>query len=163
MTSIDQAFKLAMRRLAASVNIVTMAGPQGPLGMAATAVCSLSTQPASLLVCVNTSASMHADLTATEAFRIAILHQDQQAIAGVFADPDRKAERFAGPHWRFDAAGIPLLENAQASILCKRDATFAYGTHSIIVGRVDSIEMRDDVSPLAWCDGRFATVHPVHP
>src|SRR5206468_12529153 len=46
-------FREAMSQLGAAVHVVTTAGPAGMAGFTATAVCSVSDQPATLLVCLN--------------------------------------------------------------------------------------------------------------
>lgn len=51
-------FRLAMRRLATTVSIVTTSSEGRPFGMTATAVTSLSTEPPSLLFCVNRNTSI---------------------------------------------------------------------------------------------------------
>ena len=61
-------FRLAMRRLAASVTVLTIMRDGRPLGMAATAVCSLSFDPPSILACINRSASLHDDFVGIERF-----------------------------------------------------------------------------------------------
>src|ERR1700719_4682148 len=48
-------FRLAMRRLAGGVSIISGAGPDGPLGVTATAVTSLTADPPSILCCLNRS------------------------------------------------------------------------------------------------------------
>ena len=52
--TVDQAqFREAMSRLGAAVHVVTTAGRAGTAGFTATAVVSVSDQPATLLVCIN--------------------------------------------------------------------------------------------------------------
>src|SRR6188768_2480722 len=46
-------FREAMSQLGAAVHVVTTAGLAGTAGFTATAVCSVSDQPATLLVCLN--------------------------------------------------------------------------------------------------------------
>src|SRR2546423_13238591 len=46
-------FREAMSQLGAAVHVVTTAGPAGTAGFTATAVCSVSDRPATLLVCLN--------------------------------------------------------------------------------------------------------------
>ena len=46
-------FRDAMSRLGAAVHVVTTAGAGGKSGFTATAVCSVSDTPATLLVCLN--------------------------------------------------------------------------------------------------------------
>lgn len=46
-------FRAAMSRLGAAVNIITTDGVAGRHGMTASAVCSVSGEPATLLGCIN--------------------------------------------------------------------------------------------------------------
>src|SRR5262249_62031552 len=46
-------FREAMSRLGAAVHVVTTAGPGGKAGATATAVCSVSDAPPTLLMCLN--------------------------------------------------------------------------------------------------------------
>src|SRR5882762_10678748 len=46
-------FREAMSRLGAAVHVVTTAGPGGKTGATATAVCSVSDAPPTLLMCLN--------------------------------------------------------------------------------------------------------------
>src|SRR2546421_9996927 len=47
------AFREAMSRLGAAVHVITTAGPGGKAGTTATAVCSVSDAPPTLLMCLN--------------------------------------------------------------------------------------------------------------
>uniref|UniRef100_UPI001954C66C flavin reductase n=2 Tax=Enterobacteriaceae TaxID=543 RepID=UPI001954C66C len=53
-----------MARLGAAVNIITTDGPGGRAGFTASAVCSVTDTPPTLLVCINRAASVH------QAFRL---------------------------------------------------------------------------------------------
>src|SRR4029077_10068694 len=66
-------FRKAMRTLASAVSIVSTAHDDRRFGMTATAVCSLSMQPPTLLVCVNQSTSLHHPLLNAGRFCINIL------------------------------------------------------------------------------------------
>jgi len=61
---IREDYRDAMARLAAAVNIITTDGPSGRAGFTATAVCSVTDEPPTLLVCLNRSASAHPIVTA---------------------------------------------------------------------------------------------------
>ena len=80
---IDQ-FKAGMRRLAASVNVITTRTPDGQRsGLTATAVCSVSATPPTLLVCVNRSGNSHAVLTSSGVFAVNVLAlEDPTALEG---------------------------------------------------------------------------------
>jgi flavin reductase len=53
-------FKNAMSLLTGAVNVVTTTGVSGRHGFTASAVCSVTDAPPTLLVCINNSAYSHA-------------------------------------------------------------------------------------------------------
>ncbi len=151
-------FKSAMRRLAATVTIVT-GGPEGKRGgFAATAVCSVSADPPALLVCVNRSASLHAHLTMGSLFCVNLLHGQHTELSHVFGGKVVPEERFNFGHWEHDADGIPYLVDAQANVFCTVDALMPYGTHTIVVGRVHEVRLHGDIAPLVYADGKFIAI-----
>ena len=154
--ALDDDFRLAMRRLAATVNIVTIREGDRPMGMTATAVSSLAADPPSLLVCVNQTASMHNPLVEAQAFCINILHQDQHDVATVFSDRKMRDARFATGQWEHREDAPPYLLDAQAVLLCERRQLITFATHTICIGAVSEIRLRDDIDPLLYVDGRFA-------
>jgi flavin reductase len=156
MTDLSQPFRDAMRRMAATVNIITITDSNGvPQGMTATAVSSLSADPASLLVCVNQSASMHDSLGQASQFCVNVLHSEQLDLARTFSNSKLRDVRFASGGWTQDGDGPPYLPEAQASLICERTQVIAFATHSICIGTVLSIRVREDIDPLIYLDGRF--------
>lgn len=59
-------FRDAMASLSAAVNIVTTDGPAGRCGITATAVCSVTDTPPTLLVCINRNSAMNPVFQATQ-------------------------------------------------------------------------------------------------
>lgn len=153
--ALDQDFRAAMRRLAATVNIITICEAGRPMGMTATAVSSLTATPPSVLVCVNQSASMHNPLVEAEAFCVNILHHDQHDVARVFSDSGLRELRFATGRWEHLPDAPPHLSDAQAVLLCERRQLLAYETHTICIGAVREVRLRDDIDPLLYLDGGF--------
>lgn len=151
-------FRQSMRRLAASVNVLTVMEGGRAKGMLATAVCSLSLDPPSLLVCVNKSASLYPAFAETELFGVNILSSGQATIATRFADPKYRETRFDGVEWALHEDAVPLISGAQAALACRRSSIFEYATHSIIVGEYVSGTVQHHGTPLVWVDGGFATV-----
>jgi hypothetical protein len=110
-------FRKAMRTLASAVSIVSTAYDNRRFGMTATAVCSLSMQPPTLLVCINQSTSLHHPLLSAGRFCINILHADQDELARTFG---RKGIMKTGSHaetGRWMTAACPLLPTC---VLCRR-------------------------------------------
>lgn len=148
-------FKAAMRRLAASVSIVVARGDDGPVGIAATSVTSLTLDPPALLVCVNRAASLHATLVPTAPLSINLLSRAQADVAMAFGGGVAQAERFDVGQWTRTAEGLPALDGAQASLECVIDAMLAYGTHSIVIARVLRAKVSAEIAPLIYQDGGF--------
>jgi len=153
------AFKGAMRRLATTVTIATTRGLDGqPIGMTATAVTSLSLDPPALLICVNRSASMHRVLTMGHRFCVNLLNCDHGELSRAFGGglaPDR---RFGLGSWEHGDGEVPYLADAQSNVFCVVDGLHDYGTHTIVIGRVESVRLHGDVRPLIFGDGRFLPV-----
>lgn len=152
---IEAGFRQAMRRLAATVNLISLTDGDTPMGMAATAVCSVSMEPPSLLVCVNKSASLHGPLMAASHFGVNVLHKDQAETARIFADKSLQDMRFADAGWQQHPLGPPLLAHAQVGLICQRSEMLAFATHTIVIGSVVDVAVRDDINPLLYLDGAF--------
>jgi len=147
-------FKEAMRRVAATVNVISICVEGKPMGITATAVSVVSMDPPSLLVCVNQAASVHPWIEDVLHFNVNVLHRDQAEIATIFADRRLEAQRFIRG-WDNDCVTAPKLRNAQATIRCRRIDHHRFGTHSIFIGVVEEVAMRDEVDPLIYLDGSF--------
>lgn len=148
-------FRAAMRRLAASVSIVVAQGDDGPVGMAATSITSLTVDPPAVLVCVNRATSLHALLEPTAPLAISLLSRDQKDVSAAFGGALRGAERFGVGTWENSENGLPQLVGAQANLDCVIDAMLAYATHSIVIARVTSVRIGGDVAPLIYQDGGY--------
>jgi flavin reductase len=149
------AFRVAMRRLASTVAVITTLDKGVRVGMTASSVCSLTVDPAALLVCVNQSASIHTCLQVGVSFCVNLLASTQRNIAAVFAGGLAGQARFAHGSWTSDDHGAPRLEGAQANISCRLDHMLSYGTHSIVIGRVSDVRIAGAVDPLIFRDGRY--------
>lgn len=151
---LENLFRGAMRRVAATVHVITITVDGQPMGMTATAVSSLTASPPSLLACVNQSASMHGALAAARHFCVNVLHADQVDVARAFSDSSMRDVRFESGDWvRDDHA--PWLRDAQASLICECNQLIAFETHSIVIGLVRQIRLRDEIDPLIYLDGRY--------
>jgi flavin reductase len=149
-------FKLAMRRLTTTVTVLTCSGAGQRFGMTATAVTSVCAEPPSLLVCVNRSASFHSPMADADRFCVNLLKVGQQNISGAFGGKKKGDEKFTEGVWLSSDDGIPYLADAQANLFCSASESFSFETHTIFVGRVESLLMADEISPLLYQDGGFA-------
>jgi flavin reductase len=161
-TELNIAFRAAMRRMAATVTVISTTAENGSRhGMTATAVTSVSADPPAVLACVNRSAALHAQLGLGRRLCINLLHCSQQRLSEVFAGALEGEIRFTEGDWLSNAEGVPYLADAQANIFCEIEALHAYGTHSVCIGRVTHATYRADVAPLIYQDGTYMCTGPL--
>jgi flavin reductase len=147
------AFRLAMRRMAATVSIVTTEWDGVAYGMTATAVSAVSAAPPSVLIAINQSASIHAPLTKAGAFWLNLLSADQSEHCSTFSGRLQGTERFSCGEWRREQ-GMPLLVGAQARLCCEVDKQISYGTHTVFIAKVVEAHVDGPLNPLVFFDGR---------
>ena len=147
-------FRNAMRRVASTVNVITICVGGEPMGITATAMSSLAMDPPSLLVCINRFAAMHGSMEDVSHFCVNVLHRDQEEMARMFADKRQHALRFTSG-WQVECDRPPRLVDAQAAIVCRRTEHHRFGTHSIFIGVVEDSVVRDEVNPLVYLNGEY--------
>jgi flavin reductase len=144
-----------MRRLTSAVSVVSCVQGDSWFGMTATAITSVSADPAALLICINTSASIHGPLVTGVPFCVNILDVDQQAVSAAFSGQGKGRERFAKGVWQLGVQGIPYLHGAQANLFCNTRQIIPFGTHAIFIATVEDVRVADRVSPLLYENGRY--------
>ena len=151
----DHDFKLGMRQVASPVAIVTSRAGRIRNGLTATAVCSVSAEPATMLVCVNRNASAEALIAESASFAINFLAEDQHNIARLFSKSKLDADkRFAEGSWLSMVTGSPILDGTVASFDCDVEGRTVSGTHHIYVGRVVAVTSTGK-DALLYRDGLF--------
>lgn len=156
-SDLQHAFRMAMRRVAATVAIVSANHGAERHGTTATSVTSISMDPPSVLVCFNQSSRLHGFLHEQDRFCVNILHATNIDVAKIFSSKAGE-ERFNSGDWRTDSEGLPFLADAQANLFCRKEHEVTYGSHTIFIGRVIQALTREDISPLLYSDGRYGAV-----
>jgi flavin reductase len=157
---LQEAFRLAMRRVASTVAIVSAEHAGERHGTTATSVTSISMDPPSVLVCFNQNSRLHDFLHNQDRFCVNMLHTANLDVARIFSSNAPAAERFAIGDWRSNTDGLPYLADAQANLFCRKEQEIGYGSHTIFIGRVLQARTREDISPLLYRDGRYGAVAP---
>lgn len=159
---IAEGFKHGMRRMTGAVTIVTIKGSAGERrGVTATAVCSLSFNPPSLLACINRDANVGRMVPTAGAFCVNVLAAHQLNIAEVFAGRSARVgeQRFDVGSWHEGASGAPVLEGALVSFECNLQQFISAGTHLILIGHVRNTLLSEGaIDPLLYLDGAFTGV-----
>lgn len=152
--SID--FRRLMRQMASGVGIITTGAVGERRGLTATAICSLSDDPPTVLACVNMRAAAHDFIIRHGVFAINALAADQQELAGCFSGQYGLSgeQRFAFGDWTVLETGAPILESALFSLDCHLVDFKAVATHTIFIGRVAAAADRPS-APLLYHQGAY--------
>ncbi len=150
-------FRHAMRRLATTIALVTTGRDQEWTGMAATAVVSVCAEPPTLLVAVNRTASIYPLLHAEKRFCVNLLSEAHRDLVGIFSGQKKGYERFETGNWIAGPDGLPVLADALSSLTCRTESTLDIGTHTLFIGVVEQVSNHDEINPLVWVDGGFAS------
>ncbi|MGX7895336.1 flavin reductase family protein [Tsuneonella sp. HG222] len=147
------AFRSAMRHVAATVYAVTTGPEADRHGILATAVSSLSFDPPSLLVCINRTASLHEPLACADTFCVNVLGAGNRDVADAFTER-RGEDRFTVGAWK-EVFGVPVLQTAQSSFVCRTAYRHEFGTHTIFIGELLDARHREDAAPLTYFDRHY--------
>jgi flavin reductase (DIM6/NTAB) family NADH-FMN oxidoreductase RutF len=160
--SADQ-FKAGMRRLAASVCVITTLNADGSRnGLTATAVCSMSADPAMLLCCLNKSSNTFQAVTKAKLFAVNVLGSHDHAVAQRFSSSVAGDEKFAVGDWGVAETGAPMLNTAPSAFDCRLMDIFEAGTHGVLFGQILAIHLSNDPGkPLLYGGGAYGafTLH----
>lgn len=156
---ISARFRLAMRRFASTVSVISTAKDGTRHAMTATAVTSLSMAPPSLLVCVYRESRFHAALQNNDLFCVNVLHEDQAETSQAFSKPSA-LDDFDRYGW-IERDGFCHLADAQATILCQIASRVAFGSHTVFIGAVLDANIRDSVAPLIFQNGVYGRCEPL--
>ncbi|MCJ2033205.1 flavin reductase [Methylobacterium sp. J-068] len=147
-----------MARVASAVHLVTTDGPGGRAGFTASAVCSVSDAPPTLLVCVNRTTSAYAALRENDALCVSTLAAEQAAIAAAFGGRTPMAARFAAAAWTTLVTGAPALRDALTAFDCRIVARHPVGTHDVLYCEVVGLAEPGAGHALVYADRGYHTV-----
>jgi flavin reductase (DIM6/NTAB) family NADH-FMN oxidoreductase RutF len=155
-----QTYRDIMRYHAGAVTIISVGTPGGRTGLTATAFCSLTDDPPTVVACVNRNASAHDLIARHQSFCVNVLAAAQQETAMRFAGRvgQEGEQRFDPGAWTTLATGAPVLEQALANLDCEVVERLDGKTHTIYVGRVMAGRVNGVEKPLIYFKGEFCDV-----
>jgi 3-hydroxy-9,10-secoandrosta-1,3,5(10)-triene-9,17-dione monooxygenase reductase component len=147
-------FRQVLSHLPTGVTVITAHGPDGPTGMAANSVTSVSLEPPMVLFCPGRSSATWPQIRESGAFCVNIMASHHEALTRRFSA--QGVNRFAGVRWDDRDTG-PALSGAVAWIDCRVDNEFAAGDHTVVIGRVVGFEACPEVEPLVFFRGSYGS------
>lgn len=152
-------YRNAMSLLTTAVNVITTAGVSGMHGFTASAVCSVTDTPPTLLVCMNQSSRSHSHFVENKMLSVNVLGAQHEQISNAFASSKLNSEeRFKLGAWSTLETGSPILEDALVSFDCEIEQIQAVGTHSIFMCRVVAIKQNQPSESLVYFNRGYHTV-----
>ena len=141
-----------MAHLGAAVNVVTSDGPGGRCGFTASAVCSVTDTPPTLLVCVNRTNDSYPPLIENKVLCVNTLaggHEDLSVIFAGLTEHEASA-RFDTGIWHTLSSGSPVLSDATVAFDCRVINSVEIGTHTVFFCEVDAIQVGEGGEALIY-------------
>lgn len=148
-------FKDAMAKLTTAVHVVTTDGTAGRHGFTASAVCSVTDSPPTLLVCMNGNARSYEYFVENRVLMVNTLTAKQLHLSNIFASPLSSEDRFASAEWELLLTGSPMLNEALISFDCKISEIKQVGTHGILICEIVAIKQGDGDEALTYFNRNY--------
>lgn len=138
-----KAFHEAMSRLGAAVHVITTAGPGGKAGATATAACSVSDAPPTLLMCLNRRSQTNPVVLENGVFCVNTLGAGEAEIADLFAGRTgvMGSERFNVGEWIVLTTASPVLKSAVVAFDCRIVEVRSVASHNVFFGAVEAVRL----------------------
>jgi len=153
-------YRDAMSRYAGHVQLVTTALGAERRGVTITAACSVSDDPATVLICLNNSNEKNEIFFKSGIFALNTLSADHQSLADAFSGKTQLTvdERFAAGKFETLATGAPVLADALAAFDCRVIEIKQATTHNIIFGEVMAIRYSEPKPALLYMNRGYHTL-----
>jgi flavin reductase len=138
-----------MARLATAVNIVTTDGIAGRHGITASAVCSVTDNPPTLLICVNRASRANALIRQNGVVCVNVLAARHRGLSDAFAGSSLSV-RFAEGDWMTTKTGALRLDDAVVALDCRISSVAEVGTHSVFFCEIAEIVANDQREALLY-------------
>ncbi|MCY7493674.1 flavin reductase family protein [Bacillus safensis] len=149
----ERVFRNAMGKFATGVTVITTEQNGEIHGMTANAFMSVSLNPKLILISIDQRAKMLNKINEAGTFAVNILAEDQKELSMQFAGQLKEKKEA-----EFDyMSGIPVIKGALANIVCKIYRKHAAGDHTIFLGEVVDIELREG-APLGFYEGKYSKI-----
>ena len=158
-------FRHAMANLPSAVNIISTDGVAGRCGMTASAVCSVTDSPPTILVCINRNSAMNDVFKQNGHLCVNVLGGQHEQLALHFSGVTKlaMAQRFGFDTWYGGVAGQPVLGSALVKLQGHIKECKEVGSHSVMFVELDCIEVSEEPDSLIYFNRLFHKVRRVQP
>lgn len=146
----ERLFRDAMGKFATGITVVSMNDAGKNIGMTVNAFMSISLDPMLIAVSIDDNASMFEQLNQTNKFGVSMLSADQEELSMYFARQTELDYEVAF----IEQDGVPVLQNALASISCNVKEKVRAGDHLIFIAEVTDISINEG-EPILYFGGKY--------
>ncbi|WP_417220908.1 flavin reductase family protein [Arthrobacter sp.] len=147
-------FRDAFRGHPAGLAVITAAGPDGPIGLTASSVSSVSVDPPSLVFSLSgrTTAPL---LAAADTVVVHLMDSAHQGLVHTFATPGT-ARFTADMDWETLPTGEPLLHGGTWALRCAVAQRIDVGSSRVVIATVLQVRRQSDgTEPLVYHDRTY--------
>ena len=157
MTSPQQRFRQLMGRFVTGITVIAVQSDDEHISaMTANAVTAVSLDPLLLLCCIRNESGMLPGLLARGVFSVNILSAGQDCISSHYGG---KRMAISPAVWNRNENGVPLLQGANASFVCRVDSSHRAGDHTVIFGAVEAMTaVERPEKALVYAAGRYQDI-----
>jgi 3-hydroxy-9,10-secoandrosta-1,3,5(10)-triene-9,17-dione monooxygenase reductase component len=145
--------RLALSRMPTAVTVVTALTADGPAGLSANAVTSLSLDPPLMLACLDRGSRTLRAVEESGRFGINVLGARAEELVHGFARKVPVPAKWEGVDWEAED-GVPRLAGAIAFVACELRDVLSGGDHVIVTGEVRHVAEREG-DPLLFFGGDY--------
>ena len=157
-----QLFRQGMSSLGAAVHVITTQGVAGQAGFTASAVCSVTDTPPTLLVCLNRSASVFETFQQNGVLCVNTLAVDQQHLSQAFGGKTPMADRFQLGQWSTLKTLAPVLQGALVSFDCEVVQSMTVGSHDVLICEVKAMQQTQGQNALLYFNRAYCEPQPMN-
>lgn len=152
-------FRDVIRHLASGVTIITSSLAGEPVGLTATAVCSVSATPPLLLISLTNSSRTAQGVAESGKFAVHLLAHGGRRYAEQFAS---RGAHFENVHFQnYSGSELPVLSKVLGWFVCEVEQKIPTADHVIFVGRVLECDLKDKTpDPLLYFDRGYRKLAP---
>ncbi len=143
-TTLPDQLRQVMRLWPSGVTVIAARHQEEVRGMTASSFTSVSLEPPLILVCIHQSAQLLPVLEKAGRFSVNLLAENHAHTSAHFAGQPIEG------YQPLSSEETPALRGALATLYCRTWAIYPGGTHRIVVGEVEKVDLGKESRPLLY-------------
>lgn len=153
--------RVALRRWATGVTVVTTQHESIRHGMTVNSFTSLALEPPLVSVALERVTRTHSMVQQSGIFGVTILSNTQQEVSDCFAGRHTEhQDRFAGILTHTLLTGAPFIVGGFAFFDCRVVTNYLVGTHTLFVAEVIAVQLGESTQPIIYFNQSYWQVNP---